>query len=217
MRIAVINETSAANRNADILVALQGRGHEIVNAGMKENGAQPELTYIHTGLMAALLLNLKRVDFVVGGCGTGQGFLNSVMQYPGVVCAHVLSDLDAWLFARINAGNCISLALNQGFGWAGEVNLRFIFDRLFEREFGDGFPPHRSASQQASRTMLHRICVAAHRPMPEILARLPREVVEATISYPGMKELLDMPSPEGADVRAALHDIGLAEGGRQGG
>jgi len=116
MRIAVINETSAANRNADILAALHGRGHEIVNAGMKESGAQPELTYIHTGLMAALLLNLKRVDFVVGGCGTGQGFLNSVMQYPGVVCGHVLNGLDAWLFAQINGGNCISLALNQGYG-----------------------------------------------------------------------------------------------------
>ena len=149
MRIAVLNETSAADRNAAIVDALRGRGHEIINAGMKKNGEQPELSYIHTGLLAALLLHLNRVDFVVGGCGTGQGFLNSVMQYPGVFCGHIMNSLDAWLFAQINAGNCISLALNQGYGWAGDVNLRFIFDRLFSVEFGLGYPPHRSQPQIA--------------------------------------------------------------------
>ena len=108
MKIAVINETSAADRNADILAALEGRGHELINPGMRKNGEKPELQYIHTGLMAAILLNLKRVDLVVGGCGTGQGFMNSVMQYPGVFCGHILNPLDAWLFAQINDGNCMS-------------------------------------------------------------------------------------------------------------
>ncbi len=216
MRIAVINETSAANRNADIIAALQGRGHEIVNAGMKENGAQPELTYIHTGLMAALLLNLKRVDFVVGGCGTGQGFLNSVMQYPGVACGHVLNGLDAWLFAQINGGNCISLALNQGYGWAGDVNLRFIFDRLFEKEFGAGYPPHRSESQRASRAMLRRVSEASHRPFPEVLAALPREVLEHVLAYPGMDALIDLSSPESAAVREVLRSAGPRRAGGKG-
>ncbi|UCF96797.1 MAG: hypothetical protein JSV89_16705 [Spirochaetaceae bacterium] len=55
MRIAVINETSAADKNAEILAALEGRGHELFNVGMKERGAEPELLYIHTGLMSALL------------------------------------------------------------------------------------------------------------------------------------------------------------------
>jgi len=216
MRIAVINETSAANRNADILAALQGRGHQVVNAGMTENGAQPELTYIHTGLMAALLLDLKRVDFVVGGCGTGQGFLNSVMQYPGVACGHVLNDLDAWLFAQINGGNCISLALNQGYGWAGDVNLSFIFDRLFEKEFGGGYPPHRSTSQRESRAMLARVSEATHRTLPEILTALPRDVVERAVGYPGMDALIDLSSPQSAGVRDALRAAGLGRGGRGG-
>ena len=216
MRIAVVNETSAANRNADILAALQGRGHEIVNAGMKESGAQPELTYIHTGLIAALLLNLKRVDFVVGGCGTGQGFLNSVMQYPGVACGHVLNDLDAWLFAQINGGNCISLALNQGYGWAGDVNLRFIFDRLFEKEFGGGYPPHRSESQRESRAMLRRVSEASHRTFPEVLAALPREVIEPVLAYPGMDALMDLSSPESGEIREALRARGKDRAGRKG-
>ena len=33
MKIAVLNETSAADRNPDILHALEDRGHEMINAG----------------------------------------------------------------------------------------------------------------------------------------------------------------------------------------
>lgn len=190
MRIAILNETSAADRNADILAALEGRGHTLINAGMTRNGVQPELTYIHTGLMAAILLNLGKADLVVGGCGTGQGFLNAVVQYPGVVCGHILTPLDAWLFAQINGGNCISLALNQGYGWAGEINLRFIFDRLFSVEWGAGYPPHRQESQQASRALLGQVSQAAHLPFAKILQSLPAEVLRPALDYPGFRPLL---------------------------
>ena len=98
MKIIVLNETSAADRNADIQAALAGRGHTVINAGMTQGGVQPELTYIHTGLLTALFLNTGAADFVVGGCGTGQGYLNAAMQYPGVFCGHILTPLDAWLF-----------------------------------------------------------------------------------------------------------------------
>lgn len=192
MKIAVINETSAADRNADILAALQGRGHEVINAGMKKNGESPELSYIHTGLLAALLLHLKRVDFVVGGCGTGQGFLSSVMQYPGVFCGHIMNSLDAWLFAQINAGNCISLALNQGYGWAGDVNLRFIFDQLFSVEFGAGYPPHRRQPQKQFRKTLLEVTQFTHLSMAEIIATMPGPIVRPALNFPGIRELIDV-------------------------
>jgi ribose 5-phosphate isomerase RpiB len=190
MKIAVINETSAADKNADILAALEGRGHEIVNAGMTKNGAKPELLYTHTGLMSAILLHLQRVDFVVGGCGTGIGYLNSVMQYPGVFCGHILNDLDAWLFMQINGGNCVSLALNQGYGWAGDVNLKFIFDRMFSVERGCGYPAHRKEPQKIARLKLEEISVLTHRSFAEIIAILPDDVVLPALEYPGMKELI---------------------------
>jgi ribose 5-phosphate isomerase RpiB len=204
MRIAVINETSAADRNADILAALDGRGHEIINAGMTENFAKPEITYIHTGLLSAILLNLKRVDFVVGGCGTGQGFLNAVMQYPGVFCGHIISSLDAWLFTQINGGNCISLMLNQGYGWAADVNLRFIFDRIFSVESGAGYPPHRQDSQRASRETLATVSAVAHRPMAEIIAALPDDVIKPALEYPGIKALVDVDSIEDTALKSAF-------------
>jgi hypothetical protein len=84
------------------------------------------------------------------------------------------------------------------------VNLRFIFDRLFEKEFGAGYPPHRSESQRESRAMLTRVSAATHRSFPEILAALPRDVVDRTVGYPGVEALLDLDAPERAAVREAL-------------
>jgi len=204
MKIAVINETSAGDKNPAILAALEGSGHEIINAGMKEKGAQPELSYIHTGLLAAILLNLKRVDFVVGGCGTGQGFLNSVMQYPGVFCGLITNPLDAWLFTQINGGNCVSLQLNQGFGWAGDVNLKFVFDRIFSVESGCGYPEERKEPQKESRLTLENISSMVHQPLTKIIETLPDNIIKPALEYPGIKELIDVSSIEDSEVKSAF-------------
>jgi ribose 5-phosphate isomerase RpiB len=203
MKIAVINEISAADKNADILKALAGRGHEILNLGNTSGSDTPGLLYIHTGLMSALLLNFQLVDFVVGGCGTGLGYLNSVMQYPGVFCGHLLTPLDAFLFARINAGNCISLALNQGYGWAADINLRLIFDNLFTVEAGAGYPPTRAEPQRQARELLKQVSDATHRPMSEILAALPDDVLRPALTFPAFRALLD----QAAQSNAGLHSL----------
>lgn len=204
MKIAVLNEISAADKNAAIVEALKGRGHEILNLGNTGGKDSPELLYIHTGLMSALLLNFKIVDFVVGGCGTGLGFLNAVMQYPGVFCGHLLTPLDAFLFARINAGNCVSLALNQGYGWAGEVNLRMMFDALFTPETGSGYPPQRAEPQRQGRELLVRISQAAHYSMSEILPRLPEEVVHPALTFPAFRAALENAAERDAGLHATL-------------
>ena len=184
MRLAVINEVSARLKNADILSALSEFGEVTVyNAGMSNSGDEPELTYLQTGLMAALLLNLGACDFVVGGCGTGQGFLNSALQYPNVVCGLLTEPLDAWLFSQINAGNCVSLALNKGYGWAGELNLKLLFRELFRDPPGAGYPPARSESQAQSRARLSEISRAAHRDMAEIFRRLDPAVIRPIKQY----------------------------------
>jgi ribose 5-phosphate isomerase RpiB len=204
MKIVVLNETSAADRNADILAALEGRGHTVINAGMTQGGVQPELTYIHTGLLTALFLNLGAADFVVGGCGTGQGYLNAAMQYPGVFCGHILTPLDAWLFTQINGGNCISLMLNQGYGWASNVNLRMIFDALFSVESGIGYPPHRQESQQASRRVLEKVSAATHRSMVDILLALPEDILKTALTFPGIMEILENDTLPDSALKKAL-------------
>ncbi len=207
MRIAVINEISAAAKNADILKALEGRGFEVLNLGNTVADDSPALQYIHTGLMSALLLHLKAVDFVIGGCGTGLGYLNSVLQYPGVSCGHILSPLDAWLFARINAGNCVSLALNQGYGWAGDVNLKMIFDALFTPETGAGYPAHRAEPQRNSRETLASISKITHKSYGEILTSLPVEVTKPALGYPAFKPVIMAAAQKEPDLLSIINQI----------
>jgi ribose 5-phosphate isomerase RpiB len=157
--------------------------------------------------MSALLLNLKVVDFVVGGCGTGLGYLNAVMQYPGVFCGHLLTPLDAFLFARINAGNCVSLALNQGYGWAGDVNLRLMFDNLFTPDAGSGYPPQRAEPQRQARSLLKQVSSATHRPMAEILLALPEEVVRPALTFPAFSPILEQAARADAGLSSVLEKV----------
>lgn len=190
MRIAVINEVSAADKNPAVVAALEGRGHEIFNVGMHSPQDEPSLGYLHTGFLAGLLLNAGAVDLAVGGCGTGVGFQMAASLYPNVYAAVIAEPLDAWLFAQINAGNCISLPLNQNFGWAADVRLRHVFDRYFEVESGAGYPPHRAVPQQTSRRQLESVSMAARRPMHEIIDVLDCEFVKQALKAHGVKELL---------------------------
>lgn len=191
MKIAVINEVSARDKNPYILSAIKKCGFEAVNVGMTEkDSAENGLTYIQTGLMAAVLLNLGVVDLVVGGCGTGQGFLISVMQYPNVFCGLIETPLDAWLFSQINAGNCVSLALNKGFGWAGDKNLDFVFEKLFSNIPGQGFPKERSESQKNSRAVLQTISGAAHKPIEEILKGIDGGILDRVFSHKPFMDLV---------------------------
>lgn len=205
MRIAVINEVSSRDKNQFILDALK----DTVKAGVFNVGMSQaegcELTYIQTGLMAATALNTGAADFVVGGCGTGQGFLISVMQYPNVYCGHITNPLDAWLFSQINGGNCVSLALNKNFGWAGDINLRYIFEKLFCDPAGRGYPPHRAESQAQSRKLLADINKAAHKGFADVLKGLDKNILKPVAAQKPFMEFLQKYS-EG-DKYAEIKDI----------
>lgn len=191
MKVAIINEVSAREKNNDIVEALQKCGVEVHNVGMVNGDNDVELTYIHTGLMAGILLNLGSVDLVVGGCGTGQGFMLSAVQYPKVFCGLISDPLDAWLFSQINGGNCISLALNKGYGWAGNFNLEYIFEKLFKDTFGTGYPPARQASQRESRERLAKISEITHKSMQESLKEIDSEILNTIFSHKPFVELIN--------------------------
>ncbi|MEI6580516.1 MAG: RpiB/LacA/LacB family sugar-phosphate isomerase, partial [Eubacteriales bacterium] len=163
MKIAVINEVSTRAKNKDVLAGLRKLDLEVINVGMSDEPAANDLSYIHTGFMAGAVLNLGLADLVIGGCGTGQGFLISAMQYPNVYCGLIVEPVDAFLFSQINAGNCISLAMNKGYGWAGELNLEYIFEKLFAKTAGLGYPPERAEFQNTSRNLLKGVNQATHK------------------------------------------------------
>lgn len=193
MKLAVINEVSASSRNKDIINALCEYDElEIYNIGMKDPKEAVPITYIHTGIMAAILLNTNVCDMVVGGCGTGQGFMNAVMQFPKVFCGLVLEPLDAWLFSQINNGNCISLALNKGYGWAANINLQYIFEKLFKDPAGQGYPLERQESQRKSRDILNQLTLATHRDMICILDEIDVNILEIIASREEFMNLLEI-------------------------
>ena len=66
MKLAVINEFSTKNRNADLMRVLGELGYTPLNLGMKDQEGEPMLNYLETAFLSALALNLKMVDFVVG-------------------------------------------------------------------------------------------------------------------------------------------------------
>ena len=189
MRIAVINEVSSCEKNADILNALQGLGHLIFNVGMTDPEQTPQLTYIHTGLMTGILLNTHACDMVIGGCGTGQGYINSAMQYPNIFAGLIVDSLDAWLFSQINGGNCISLPLNKGYGWGADINLKYVFEKLFKDESGRGYPEHRRESQAQSRDILSKLSNDAHKPLPVIISSLPPQIVADVFATPSFRSV----------------------------
>jgi ribose 5-phosphate isomerase RpiB len=188
MKIAVVNEVTTAKRNADVLSALSGRGHELINLGMTGADGEPELDYLDIGIMTGLVLNEGIADFVVGGCGTGQGYAAAAMQFPCVFCGWIRNPIDAWLFAQINGGNCISLSLNQGYGFGSDVDLRLIFDSFFSVELAGGYPEHRKEAQALARERLSLISRDAHKSFKDIVSCLPEDVYNRVFSHPLLKE-----------------------------
>ena len=185
MKIALMNEFSQASKNPIVLQQLEAvaaaQGHSVFNVGMNGDNDH-RLTYIHLGIIAAVLLNAKAVDFVVAGCGTGQGALMSLNAYPGVVCGYCIDPADAYLFAQINNGNALSLPFAKGFGWGAELNVRYIFEKAFTGETGMGYPPERRESQVTNAGILNQVKTAMTKPLLEGLRELEPELVLHALS-----------------------------------
>jgi ribose 5-phosphate isomerase B len=184
MKIALMNEFSQAGKNAAVLNELQTvaaeQNHTIFNVGMNDDNDH-RLTYIHLGIIAGLLLNSKAVDFVVSGCGTGQGALMSLNAHPGVTCGYCIDPADAFLFAQINNGNALALPFAKGFGWGAEINIRYIFEKAFTGEKGQGYPTERKDSQVANAGILNQVKSAMAKDYLAGLKELDPELVKTAV------------------------------------
>ena len=186
MKIALINENSQAAKNGIIEAALkkvvEPLGHTVVNYGMYSADDEAQLTYVQNGILAAVLLNSGAADFVVTGCGTGEGAMLALNSFPGVICGHVATPLDAYTFAQINDGNAISVPFALGFGWGGDLNLQYIFEKLLCEPFGGGYPKERVVPEQRNKKILDGVRATAFRPLADILRELDRDLVKGALS-----------------------------------
>jgi ribose 5-phosphate isomerase RpiB len=192
MRIALINENSQASKNELIFNTLnkvaKKYNHVVDNYGMF-NQDDKSLTYVQNGLLAAILINSGAADFVVTGCGTGEGAMLALNSFPNVLCGHIVDPADAFMFGQINDGNAIALPFAKGFGWGAEVNLEYIFEHLFDTPFGGGYPKERVVPEQRNKKILDGVKKITHRPMIEILKDIDRDFLLETIDRDSFKKL----------------------------
>jgi len=201
MKIALIMENSQAQKNASVENALKKAvlpyGYEVVIYGMFNEKDDP-LTYVQNGILAAILLNSKTADYVVTGCGTGEGAMLACNAFPGVLCGHIEDPLDAYTFAQINDGNAISLPFAKGFGWGGDLNLEYIFEKLFCEPSGQGYPRERAIPEQRNKKILDEVKSITCRDLKKILPELDPELLSGVIGRKSFQELFfrNCPDPE---------------------
>ena len=192
MKIALINENSQAAKNAMICETLkkvvEPMGHEVFNYGMYTAEDAHQLTYVQNGILAAVLLNSGAVDFVITGCGTGEGAMLACNSFPKVLCGHIESPLDAYLFSQVNDGNCVALPFAENFGWGGELNLEYIFEKLFCAPGGGGYPKERVVPEQRNKKILDGVKEITHRDMMTILKEIDQDFLKTAISREKFKE-----------------------------
>ncbi|MDD7738476.1 MAG: RpiB/LacA/LacB family sugar-phosphate isomerase [Fusicatenibacter sp.] len=186
MKIALINENSQAAKNAVIEKALrkvvEPMGHTVFNYGMYAADDEAQLTYVQNGILAAVLLNSGAADYVITGCGTGEGAMLALNSFPGVICGHVEDPLDAYTFAQINDGNAIAIPFAKGFGWGGDLNLEYIFEKLYCEESGQGYPRERAVPEQRNKRILDEVKKVTYADLCEILPRLDQELVKGALA-----------------------------------
>jgi len=195
MKVALINENSQAAKNSQIEAQLkavaEAKGHTVFNYGMYSVEDEAQLTYVQIGILTAVLLNSKAADFVVTGCGTGEGAMLACNAFPGVLCGHVVDASDAFMFTQINDGNAIAMPFAKGYGWGAELNLKYVFERLFEMEGGGGYPPERVVPEQRNKKILDEVKSHTYRDLCDILKDLDRDLVKGALSTKGFKDYFE--------------------------
>jgi len=193
MKIALINENSQAAKNALILEQLKNvvepMGHTVDNYGMFSQEDEHQLTYVQIGILGAILLNSGAADYVITGCGTGEGAMLAMNSFPGVICGHVEDPVDAYTFAHVNDGNAVALPFAKGFGWGGELNLTYIFEKLFGFGHGQGYPKERVVPEQRNKKILDAVRLETLRPLTECLDRIDRDLLKGAVAGEAFQKL----------------------------
>lgn len=193
MKIALVNENSQASKNALIFETLkkvvEPMGHTCYNYGRYSAQDPHERTYVQGGLLTALLLNSGAADFVITGCGTGMGALVACNAFPGVMCGRANDPCDAYLFSQVNAGNALSMPFAMNFGWGAEVNLEYVFEKLFGSESGGGYPEEWAAAEKRNREILKQVKTVTHVDFMDVLKNIDQDFLKETIAEENFPEM----------------------------
>lgn len=204
MKIGVIQATSQTKKNELLyrytVKSAEKHGYEVINFGCYEDESC-HFSYIEIAVMISMLLSSKSIDFIVTGCSSGQGMMLACNSLPDVICGYVENPQDAFLFGRINDGNAVSIPLGLNFGWAGEINLQCTLEKLFEDDFGIGYPPEDADRKKQDTLLLKEINALTKRKAMDVFEQLDKaliqkvlqknNVIEYILEYGRDKEILE--------------------------
>lgn len=179
MRVAVIQGTTRRNMNLllfeSVKKAVQA-SDEVLNFGIFEDEDE-QYSYVEIAILISFLMESGAVDFVVTGCSSGQGMMLACNSLPDLLCGYIETPQDAFLFGRINGGNVASLPLGLNFGWQGELNLQYTLDKLFDGEFGMGYPENEAERKRLEASALKNLNRLTKRSWEELLEQIPKDIL----------------------------------------
>jgi hypothetical protein len=76
----------------------------------------------------------------------------------------------------------------KGWGWGCELNLQYVFEKLFVSEWGLGYPRERAVPEQRNKKILDEVKKVTHTDIVYILENLDRELVRGALSASGFAE-----------------------------
>ena len=179
MRVAVIQGTTRRNMNLLLFESVKKAvrsSDEVLNFGIFEDEDE-QYSYVEIAILISLLVESGAVDFVVTGCSSGQGMMLACNSLPGLLCGYIEKPQDAFLFGRINGGNVASLPLGLNFGWQGELNLQYTLDKLFDGEFGMGYPENEAERKRLEASALKNLNRLTKRSWEELLEQIPKDTL----------------------------------------
>ena len=110
-------------------------------------------------------------------------------SFPGVICGHVEDPVDAYTFAHVNDGNAVAMPFAKGFGWGGELNLEYCFEKLFGFGHGQGYPKERVEPEQRNKKILDGVRAATFKPLIECLKSIDQDLLKGAIAGEKFREL----------------------------
>ena len=113
----------------------------------------------------------------------------SCNAFADVVCGYVNTLTGCAMFTQVNAGNAVSLPFSQYFGWGAEINLQYVFEKLFAQEFGGGYPQCYAEGEKRSRArMMKETKLPSQYALLEALQRTDQELLKQLLDYPQFQE-----------------------------
>ena len=83
---------------------------------------------------------------------------------------------------RSTTGTVSLFHLQKTLGWGGELNLTYIFEKLFCAPGGGGYPKERVEPEQRNKKILDEVKKVTHRDLVSILKELDRDLVVGALS-----------------------------------